>query len=177
MMNDRTRTQGNRTLLGILVAMLGVAILLALYFLIFDNDGTSTASGSSRAMPTPLTIATSTPAPSVGLSTTAPTAVASSPTTAPVVTPTPVPDGFTACTTANAPLTTNTYIVDTNTTPLNQRAEPAVSGELAGTFAPGQDDLVFTGDCVVNNADGFTWWKIFNGTTDVWVASDFVTPN
>jgi hypothetical protein len=37
--------------------------------------------------------------------------------------------------------------------------------------------LVFTGECVVNVADGYTWWKIFNGTEDVWVASAFVTPN
>ena len=71
----------------------------------------------------------------------------------------------------------SSYIVDTNTAPLNQRYEPSVGGAQAGSFDPGQTGLVFTGECVVNVTDGYTWWKIFNGTEDVWVASAFVTPN
>lgn len=176
MMNDRARPQANRTMLGVLLALLFVAVLLALWFLIFDS-GDATSSADPAPRPTPLTIATSTPVPddSVGITTT--DAVEAAPTTAPVATATPVPEGFEACTADTAPLTTATYIVDTNTTPLNQRSEPAVSGTQAGTFDPGQTGLVFTGECVVNIADGYTWWQIFNGTEDVWVASDFVTPN
>jgi hypothetical protein len=36
---------------------------------------------------------------------------------------------------------------------------------------------MFTGECVMNVSDGYTWWKIFNGAEDVWIASAFVTPN
>jgi len=169
MMNDRTRPQANRTILGVLLAILAVAVLLALWFLIFDR-GDDSASGSSAALPTPVTIPTVSQA--VSTPTPVPTTVS-----APVVTPTPVPEGFQACSDAQSPLTTTTYIVDTNTTPLNQRAEPSVAASQAGTFDPGQDDLVFSGECVINVNDQYTWWKIFNGTVDVWVASDFVTPN
>ena len=171
MMNDRAKPQANRTMLGVLLAILAVAVLLALWFLIFDR-GDSSASGSngSNALPTPVTIPTS-----VQVAVT-PTPIPTTE-TLPAVTPTPVPEGFEACSEANSPLTTTTYVVDTNTTPLNQRAEPSVASTQSGTFAPGQDDLVFTGECVVNLNDQFTWWKIFNGTADVWVASDFVTPN
>ena len=75
------------------------------------------------------------------------------------------------------PLTTSTYTVDTNTTPLRQRVGPSVDADQTGAFDAGQPNLVFNGECVVNIADGFTWWQIFNGTEDVWVASDFVTVN
>lgn len=176
MMNDRTRPpQANRTILGVLLALLFVAVILALWFLIFDRDGNATAADDDRARPTPLTIATSTPDPTGG-AVTAPTAQVIA-TAVPDITATPVPEGFTACADADKPLTTSSYIVDTNTTPLNQRAEPSVGAVQAGTFDPGQTGLVFTGDCVVNVADGYTWWQIFNGTADVWVASAFVTPN
>jgi len=175
MMNDRTRPQANRTILGILLAMLFVAIVLALWFLLFDRDGSaSSAAGDDRAGPTPLTIATSTPDPLGSSAGTAPTA-APLPTSTPAIPPTAVPEGFTACADGDKPLVTSSYIVDTNTTPLNQRSEPAVSADQVGTFDPAQTGLVFTGDCVVNVTDGFTWWEIFNGTTDVWIASDFVT--
>lgn len=170
MMDNRQRPQTNRTVLGVLLAILGVAVLLALWFLIFDNDDDA-ATGVNTALPTPLTVATSTPGPQL-----APTSAAV-PTSAPAATATAVPEGFDSCTGAQAPLTTTTYIVDTNTTPLNQRATPAVSAEQSGTFPAGQNDLVFTGECVVNLTDGYVWWQIFNGTQDVWVASDFVTPN
>ncbi len=176
MMNDRARPQTNRTVLGVLLAVLFVAIVLALWFLLFDDDST-TATSATTAGPTPVTIATSTPEPddtTVGLST---GDVDETETTAPVATPTPVPEGFEACSAEDAPATTQTYIVDTNTTPLNQRSEPAVTGTLVGTFDPGQTGLAFTGECVVNITDGFTWWKIFNGTEDVWIASGFVTPD
>jgi hypothetical protein len=178
MMNDRARPQANRTLLRVLLTLLFVAVLLALWFLIFDNDDSTTAGSGSAAGPTPLTIATSTPEPEdvvVGVTTT--DSVEETPTTVSVATPTPVPEGFEACGTDREPLTTTTYIVDTNTTPLNQRSEPAVSAPEAGTFDPGESGLVFTGECVVNVADGYTWWKIFNGSEDVWIASDFVTPS
>ena len=164
-------------MLGVLLALLFVAVVLALWFLIFD-DGDSSSSANPAPRPTPLTIATSTPVPdetTVGVTTT--DTADATPTTEPVATATPVPEGFEACADGAAPLTTATYIVDTNTTPLNQRMEPAVSGAQAGTFDPGQTGLVFTGECVVNVADGYTWWQIFNGTEDVWVASAFVTPN
>lgn len=182
MMNDRARPQANRTMLGLLLALLFVAVVLALWFLLFDDGDSSSSSASQSALPTPLVIPTSTAAPSsttdavdttVGLNTTG--AADAAPTTAPFATP--VPQGFEACTTETAPLTTATYIVDTNTTPLNQRADPAVSGAQTGTFDPGQTGLVFTGECVVNVSDGYTWWKIFNGAEDVWIASAFVTPN
>jgi len=172
-MNDRTRPQTNRTLLGVLVAMLLVAVLLALWFLLFQDDSKTTpVSAGGQALPTPLTISTPTPDPAA-TPTPAPTVAAA----APVVTPSPVPEGFQACDTASAPLTTATYIVDTNTTPLNQRLSPSVDGEPAGKFAAGETGLVFSGECVVNVSDGYTWWRIFNGSEDVWVASDFVTPN
>jgi len=116
----------------------------------------------TRTIPTPGTVATATAVPVA--------------TTAPSVTPSPVPEGFQACPDDRKPITTATYVVDTNTTPLNQRTEPAVGSDQAGTFAPGQENLVFSGDCVINTTDQYTWWKIFNGTQDVWVASDFVTP-
>lgn len=176
MMNDRARPQANRTLLGVLLAVLFIAVLLALWFLIFDNDD-STASGDPAPRPTPLTIATSTPVPDDAVGVTTTDTAETAPTTAPVAAATPVPEGFEVCVDNAVPLTTATYIVDTNTTPLNQRLEPAVSSDLAGTFDPGQTGLVFTGECVVNIADGFTWWQIFNGADDVWIASSFVTPN
>lgn len=165
--DDRSRPQTNRTVLGILLALLGIAVLLAVWALIFNN-GDSGAFGSN-AQPTPTALTVPTPAPTV-----APTAT---PIPAPSVAPTTLPTGFEACGTAQSPSTTGTYVVDTNTTPLNQRAEPSVSGELAGTFRPGRDDLTFTGECVVNVDDGYTWWKINNGTADVWIASTFVSPN
>jgi len=183
MMNDRARPQANRTMLGVLLALLFVAVVLASWFLLFDN-GDSSSSATEGTQPTPLAIPTSTPVPSVangaddttvGVTTT--DSVDAAPTTAPVTTATPVPQGFEVCTTENAPLTAASYIVDTNTTPLNQRANPAVSGAQAGTFDPGQTGLVFTGECVMNVSDGYTWWKIFNGAEDVWIASAFVTPN
>lgn len=173
-MNDRARPQANRTALGVLLAVLAVAILLALWFLLFDRGDDSATGSSNQPLPTPVTIPTSPPADAV---VTAPTTVVTVATTEPAVTPTPVPEGFQACTDAQAPVTTTTYIVDTNTTPLNQRSEPAVGSAQSGTFDPGQADLVFAGECVVNLNDSYTWWKIFNGTVDVWVASDFVTPN
>lgn len=178
MMGDSQKPQVNRTVLGVLLAVLFVAVLLALWFLLFDGDDDSTSldtNDGQGAVPTSLTIPTSTAIP-VGEAGALPTS-AGAPTTAPVMTPTPVPEGFEACDETRAPLTTQTYIVDTNTTPLNQRAEPAVVAEQAGTFDPGQTGLVFTGECVVNLADGYVWWQINNGTVDVWVASDFVTPS
>lgn len=175
MMNDRARPQTNRTILGVLLALLFVAVLLALWFLLFD-DGDSTNAGSvDTAGPTPVTIPTSTPDPVASGGVVEPTADVQ-PTTARVEVSTPIPEGFEACGAERAPLTTTSYVVDTNTTPLNQRAEPAVGAEQSGTFEAGESGLVFTGECVVNIGDGYTWWQIFNGTTDVWVASNFVTP-
>jgi len=167
--DDRGRPQANRTVLGILLALLGVAVLLALWALIFNNGGSG--GSASGALPTPTAVTLPTPGPTVNE---APTAV---PTTAPAVTPTVLPTGFEACGVDREPSVTSTYIVDTNTTPLNQRSEPSVDGDLAGTFAPAQSGLSFTGECVVNVADGYTWWKINNGSADVWIASTFVSPN
>lgn len=172
---ERTRPQANRTMLGVLLALLFVAVILALWFLLFDGGDSESAADGAEAGPTPLTIATATPQPdesSVGLSTT--DEDVAQPTATPAATP--LPEDLEACSPDAAPQTTATYIVDTNTTPLNQRTEPAVSGTQAGTFDPGQTGLVFTGECVVNTADGYTWWKIFNGSEDVWIASRFVTP-
>lgn len=172
----RTGTQANRTMLGVLLALLLVAVLLALWALLSRND--DSAADITTTRPTPVIVPTSTPVPSdaaVGVNTV--DEPAATPTSIPVATPTPLPEGLQACTTDRAPLVTATYIVDTNTTPLNQRSEPAVSAPQAGTFDPGQTGLVFTGECVVNVGDGYTWWEIFNGTEDVWVASDFVTIN
>lgn len=165
--DDRDRPQTNRTVLGILLALLGIAVLLALWALIF-NRGESGAFGSN-SQPTPTALTVPTPAP-----TTEPTVT---PVPAPSVAPTALPTGFEACGTAQSPSTTSTYVVDTNTTPLNQRLEPDVDGELAGTFRPGQNDLAFSGECVVNIDDGYAWWKTNNGTQDVWIASAFVSPN
>lgn len=174
---ERPRPQANRTMLGVLMALLFVAVLLAVWFLLFDGDDSESADDGAEVGPTPLTIATATPQPddsSVGLSTTDEDGAA--PTTEAVATATTLPADLEACASDAAPQTTATYIVDTNTTPLNQRTEPAVSGSQAGTFDPGQTGLVFTGECVVNTADGYVWWKIFNGSEDVWIASQFVTP-
>lgn len=184
MMNDRARPQANRTMLGVLLALLFVAVVLALWFLLFDGGDSSSSSATEGTQPTPLAIPTSTSVPSVGtgaddttVGVTTTGSVDAAPTTAPIATATAVPQGFEACTTETSPLTTATYIVDTNTTPLNQRADPAVGGAQAGTFDPGQTGLAFTGECVVNVADGYIWWKIFNGAEDVWIASAFVTQN
>lgn len=165
--DDRGRPQTNRTVLGILLALLGVAVLLALWALIFNQNESSAFGSGSQPTPTALTVPT--PAPTV-----IPTVT---PIPAPSVVPTALPVGFEACGTERSPSTTSTYVVDTNTTPLNQRLEPGVGGELAGTFRPGQNDLAFSGECVVNVDDGYTWWKTNNGTQDVWIASDFVSRN
>ena len=177
MMNDRARPQASRTLLGVLLAVLAIAILVTLWSFVFNNDDDSTASSSDAAAPTPLTIPTTPPTPDASVGVTTTDEASAEPTTAPVATATPLPEGFEACTDDASPSTTGSYIVDTNTTPLNQRAEPAVTSDQAGTFDPGQTGLQFTGECVVNITDGYTWWQIFNGTDDVWVASSFVTQN
>lgn len=172
--DESPRPQANRMMLGVLVALVAVAVLLALWFLLFDDDGATTAS-TTEAGPTPLTIATATPEADdsgIGLATTGD----EEPTPTPAPSPTPLPDDLESCTADAAPSTSLSYVVDTNTTPLNQRSEPAVSGTQVGTFDPGQTGLVFTGECVVNTIDGYTWWKIFNGSEDVWVASSFVSP-
>ena len=172
---DGSGPSASRTTLGALLAVVVVAVLLALWFLVFDgDDDTSSASGgdttTSTAAPTPLPIPTSTPTP-VAAAPDEP-----EPTPEPTTAPTPVPEGFEACGDERAPLLTSTYIVDTVSTPLNQRAEPSVDGELLGSFDPGETGLTFNGECIVNLADGYTWWQIDNGTADVWVASIFVTP-
>ena len=168
MMSDSGRPPRSRAVLGALIALLAVAVLLALWALIFNQgDSTASADEGPEALPTPITLATSTPVPAA-------TPIVS-PT--PAVAPTPLATGLQSCADENLPLTTTTYTVDTNTTPLNQRVEPSVEAEQIGSFDAGQASLVFTGECVVNATDGFTWWQIFNGTNDVWVASDFVTVN
>lgn len=173
-LEGRTRPQTQRTLLGVLLALLLVAVVLAIWFLLFDNDGPTASDPEADPGPTPLVVATSTPSPddTIGLDTTGEV----EPTAAPVATATSLPEGLQPCSDADAPNPATTYIVDTNTTPLNQRTEPSVDGEQVGAFDPAETGLVFTGECVVNAADGYTWWRIFNGTDDVWIASSFVTP-
>lgn len=157
----------SRGVLGALVVVLAAAVVLALWYLLTrGDDGTEVATTPEAPR---IVIPTSTPVPTAVVGPTV------EPTPSPV--PTPVPAGFEACGSERAPLVTATYIVDTLSTPLNQRAEPKVDGELLGTFAPSQSGLVFTGECLVNLADGYVWWKIHNGSQEVWVASDFVTPN
>jgi hypothetical protein len=159
--------------LGVLLALLGVAVLLALWFLLFaGDDANDSAAELSTAAPTAIALPTMT---AIAITDDG-SAAAPATTTVPLTTPTPVPEGFEACAPDRLPSTTGTYVVDTNTTPLNQRSEPAVGAELAGTFAPGQTGLSFTGNCVVNLGDGYVWWEIDNGTENVWIASDFVTP-
>ena len=162
----------SRTVLGVLLALLILAVLITLWALLTGGDdevADDEVAVATAAVPTALPIPTSTPAPEVVPEETVP------PT--PTAIPTPVPEGFEACGDDRAPLLSATYIVDTLSTPLNQRSEPAVDGELMGTFAPAQSGLVFTGDCVVNLGDGYVWWEINNGSADVWIASRFVTPN
>lgn len=175
------RLQSSRTLLGILLAFLICAVLLALWFLLTGEDDeaasetptttttTTTDTGEVVAVPT-VAIPASTPTPEAENAQTlaVPTAT---------VVPTAVPEGFEACGLERSPIVTATYIVDTLTTPLNQRAEPSVQGALVGSYDPGQTGITFTGECVVNLSDGYVWWETFNGSQDVWVASDFVTPN
>lgn len=157
----------SRTVLGALLALLMLAILLAVWFLLFGGDDDKTATSLSTTAPTAIPIPSSTPVPPAAAATAVePTAVA-----------TPVPSGFEACSTDRAPLVTATYIVDTIETPLNQRSEPSINGDLVGSFEAGSTGLSFTGECLVNITDGFVWWQINNGAVDVWVASDFVTPN
>lgn len=173
--NDTGRAQPSRTVLGALLAVLVVAVLLALWFLIVGGDDDDVASADDDAVevavgvPTALPIPTSTPTPAV-------VADEPVPTPEPTAIPTPVPEGFEACGDERAPLLTSTYIVDTLSTPLNQRAEPSVDGDLVGSFDPGATGLTFNGECVVNLADGYVWWQIDNGSADVWIASSFVTP-
>ena len=171
--NERER-QLSRTVLGVLVSLVFVAVALALWFLVFDRDDSTATGGltTSASAPTPLALPTVTPLP-VLVDSVAPPAAG---TTTPLVTPTALPAGLESCSPDRAPSSAATYVVNTGTTPLNQRAEPAVSATLSGTFDPGKTGLIFTGGCVVNSADGYVWWQIFNGTTDVWVASDFVSP-
>lgn len=161
---QRSGMQNSRLLLGLLMLMLAAAVMLALWFLLVDDDGDSNGQAAS---PTPLTIPTSAPAP---------TAIPT-PTTGPDPTPTAVPEGFEACGDSRAPIVGQSYLVNTNTTPLNQRTEPSVSGELVGSYPPATSGLKFTGDCLVNIADGYVWWQINTATTTVWVASDFLSPN
>jgi len=168
---DEASRSGNpamsRTVLGALLALLMLAILLAVWFLLFGGDNDETATSLSTTAPTAIPIPTSTPVPPAAAATAAePTAVATS-----------VPSGFEACSADRAPLVTATYIVDTIETPLNQRSEPSINGDLVGSFEAGSTGLSFTGECLVNITDGFVWWQINNGEVDVWVASDFVTPN
>lgn len=167
---DTGRPQLSRTVLGALLALLALAVVLALWFVLTGDDGESADGDTQLAtgVPTALPIPTSTPTPVVS---TEPT-----PTPAPTAEPTPLPDGFEACGDSRAPLLSATYIVDTVTTPLNQRSEPSVDGELVGSFDPGETGLTFNGECIVNLADGYVWWQIDNGTEPVWVASSFVTP-
>ncbi len=168
---ESPRPAVSRTVLGVLLALLVLAVVVALWALLTggDDNVADDVEVTTAAVPTALPIPTSTPAPT-GIPEDAPT-----PTPTPV--PTALPEGFEACGDSRAPLLSATYIVDTLSTPLNQRAEPAVDGALMGTFEPAQSGLVFTGDCVVNLSDGYVWWEINNGTDDVWIASSFVTPN
>ncbi|MEM7093174.1 MAG: hypothetical protein AAF567_09245 [Actinomycetota bacterium] len=164
---DRPAT--SRTVLGALLALLILAVVLALWAIITRDDdpvAEQTSTTPEVSVPTALPIPTSTPAPAAD----EPTAVP-----VPTATPTPVPEGFEACGEDRAPLLSATYIVDTISTPLNQRSEPSVDGELVGAFDPGQTGLSFNGDCVVNLADGFVWWQIDTANGPVWVASSFVT--
>lgn len=183
--SEGQRPQRNRTILGVLIVLLVIAVLLALWFLVIDDDDSSgPGDDSALAGPTPVTIPTSTPTP-VAVDTgpvaadDAPAGTDALPTPLPTVatTPTPVPEGFEACGPDRAPSATSTYIVDTSTTPLNQRVGPGVDNELAGSFDPGTTGLVFTGECLVNLGDGYVWWQIETETASVWVASEFVTPN
>lgn len=167
--------KASRTTLGALVVVLVVAVLFALWFLVFSGDGgdddvATDDESTPAAVPTPLPIPTSTPTPAA-LEPTEP-----APTAEPTPEPTSLPDGFDACDDDRAPLLSSTYIVDTVTTPLNQRADPSVDGALVGSFDPGQTGLTFNGQCVVNLTDGYVWWQIDNGSEDVWIASSFVTP-
>lgn len=161
---ERSRGQNSRLLLGLLMLVLAAAVILALWFLLVDGDDDG---ASQAAVPTPLTIPTSAPAP---------TAIPT-PTTGPEPTVTPVPDGFEACGDTRAPRVGQSYLVNTNTTPLNQRTEPSINGELVGSYPPATTGLKFTGNCLVNVADGYVWWQINTDTTTVWVASDFLSPS
>lgn len=177
--SERQRPQANRTVLGVLVVLLGIAVLLALWFLVIDDDGDGSGdAGVVTAGPTPIAVPSSTPTPipdAVVATTGGDDSLEAEATPAPTTVPTTVPVGFEACAPATAPSATATYIVDTTTTPLNQRILPSVASELAGSFDPGQTGLVFTGQCLVNLEDEYTWWEINNGSADVWVASDFVS--
>ena len=169
---ELSRPALSRTVLGVLLALLILAVIVALWALLTggDDDVADEVDITTAAVPTALPIPTSTPAPQVVVPDDAPTPT-------PTPEPTPLPEGFEACGDDRSPLLSATYIVDTLSTPLNQRNQPAVDGELMGTFAPAQSGLVFSGDCVVNLADGYVWWENNNGTNDVWVASRFVSPN
>lgn len=182
---ERQRPQRSRAVLGALSLLLLVAVVLALWFLVFDDDDTDPGASDDRSVatgPTPLPIPTSTPSPEAARSVVDDTQSEDGTTGSQVPTPlattlpTPVPDGFEACGSDRAPSSTGTYIVDTTTTPLNQRSEPSVASEAAGAFDPGTTGLIFTGECLVNLGDGYVWWQINNGTADVWVASEFVSP-
>jgi len=161
---ERARGMNSRLVLGLLMLILAAAVVLALWFLISDGGDDES---SQAAVPTPLTIPTAQPEP---------TAIPT-PTTGPEPTPTAVPAGFEACGDERSPIVGQSYLVNTNTTPLNQRTEPSIDGELVGSYPPATSGLKFTGDCLVNIADGYVWWQINTDTTTVWVASDFLSPN
>lgn len=162
----------SRSVLGALLILLVVAVLIALWAIVTGGDDDLASNGDQvvTTVPTALPIPTSTPLPIIENAATTPTPV-------PTAAPTPVPDGFEACGDSRSPIRSATYIVDTNTAPLNQRDLPSVDGNLVGAFDPGQSGLVFNGECIVNLADGYVWWQIDNGTDNVWIASSFVTAN
>lgn len=166
MPGDRRGLRSNRILLGVLILVLFAAVLLSLWFLLIDNDGNG--SSDVAVAPTPLTIPTDVPVPTV---TVAPTA-----TEVPTVEPTPLPVGLAACTPEQMPVVGNSYLVATVTAPLNQRVEPSATADKRGSYPPGTAGLTFTGDCVVNTGDQYTWWQIIVDDGPVWVASDFVQP-
>lgn len=167
MPGERRALRSNRLLLGGLILVLLAAVLLSLWFLLIDNDGTDEPNIVAAA-PTPLTIPTQIPVPTP---TVAPTV-----TVEPTTVPTPLPAGLAACTDAQMPVMGNSYLVATATEPLKQRMEPSASAERLGSYPPGTSGLTFTGDCVVNTGDQYVWWQIIENDTAVWVASDFVQP-
>ncbi len=187
---NRPAGGANRSVLGVLVVLLAVAVMLALWFLLVDSDDNG-ATELSNPAPTPVDIPLSTAVAADVVESTPIADQVSDP--APVggqedqaeqnqpeattAVPTPLPDGLTYCEVADLPVTTTSYKVDTNSAALKHRAEPSAQSPQLGESSRATTGLRATGDCAVNTSDGFTWWQLTIDGNTVWVASEFLSPS
>lgn len=165
----------NRVILIALLAVLGLAALIALWSLLTGGDETA---NEPAPLPTAVTLPTSETAPTVGIvSGSTGTEVEPTATVDVIeVTPTALPVGFSACSIDQAPSATASYIVDTNSVPLKHRSGPSIDSEQVGSSPSASTGLVPDGDCVFNENEQRVWWAVDVEGEQVWVAAAFLTP-